>query len=1038
MKITGISGSALSFYLSELFEEGGRLLVVAPFEEAPLIYRELKTFTDPLFFPAWDVEPESGLSPSVSVVADRVRTLVELVNRSKYLVVTTPYALAQKASDPMDVLEKLQVVVKGANLVRDEFVRTLVDMGYTRVSVVENVGGFSVRGDVIDVFPLGERTPYRIELFGDEVESIRSFDPVTQRSLQEKGSITVLPFKEPDAVRDALEVLQADRVVFVDPDTVRAQFEDAAFWGDGEVKALSPHVEIFPFEEAKSGIQTHFLLDASLKGEKRISYVASRVRELLKEGFKGFVVVEGRDRQKAIYELFLNYGLTARPTEYRRSLVRTGLYVIPGFLREGFLWEEYGVFFITEKELFGKRKAKRKKVRAKGSLLTSLRNLSHGDYVIHRDHGIGVFRGLKKTEASGMVKEFLTIEYKDGDVLYVPVDKLNLVQKYVGAEGSPPRIDKLGGTTWKRAKEKVKKGLEKFVKELLELQAKRLSAKGFAFSPDTPWQREFEESFPYEETPDQMKAVEDVKADMESEKPMERLICGDVGFGKTEVAMRAAFKAVVDGKQVAVLVPTTVLAEQHYETFSERFKDYPVNIEVLSRFKSRKEQKRILEALKKGDVDIVIGTHRLLSDDVVFKDLGLVIIDEEHKFGVKHKEKFKALKANVDVLLLSATPIPRTLNLALSGLKDISVIETPPEGRKTVKTFVTTFRKETLRRAISRELSRGGSVFIVQNRIEGLEELAGTVRSMFPQAKIDIAHGRMKSSELEKIMYRFFKGETSILISTAIVESGLDIPNANTLIVVGAEKFGLAQLYQLRGRVGRGKETAYAYFLVTPGSLTEEAKKRLKALQEFSELGSGLRLALRDMEIRGFGSILGKEQSGNIASIGLEEYLNLLEETVNRMKGEEKVREIEPQIVVAVEAYIPDSYIEDDNVKLAVYKRIMSADIDELDEVREEVRDRFGQLPDEVEGLFTLSALKILCKRLFVEKLQQKGKTFSLEFSPYASDAVLKKVEASEGFVRKGERSFIFLSDGVKPLIESLLKLISDVNLQKTRVGEGK
>jgi len=525
---------------------------------------------------------------------------------------------------------------------------------------------------------------------------------------------------------------------------------------------------------------------------------------------------------------------------------------------------------------------------------------------------------------------------------------------------------------------------------------------------------------------------------MESEKPMERLICGDVGFGKTEVAMRAAFKAVVDGKQVAVLVPTTVLAEQHYETFSERFKDYPVNIEVLSRFKSRKEQKRILEALKKGDVDIVIGTHRLLSDDVVFKDLGLVIIDEEHKFGVKHKEKFKALKANVDVLLLSATPIPRTLNLALSGLKDISVIETPPEGRKTVKTFVTTFRKETLRRAISRELSRGGSVFIVQNRIEGLEELAGTVRSMFPQAKIDIAHGRMKSSELEKIMYRFFKGETSILISTAIVESGLDIPNANTLIVVGAEKFGLAQLYQLRGRVGRGKETAYAYFLVTPGSLTEEAKKRLKALQEFSELGSGLRLALRDMEIRGFGSILGKEQSGNIASIGLEEYLNLLEETVNRMKGEEKVREIEPQIVVAVEAYIPDSYIEDDNVKLAVYKRIMSADIDELDEVREEVRDRFGQLPDEVEGLFTLSALKILCKRLFVEKLQQKGKTFSLEFSPCASDAVLKKVEASEGFVRKGERSFIFLSDGVKPLIESLLKLISDVNLQKTRVGEGK
>ncbi len=1036
MKVTGISGSALSFYLSELLEHEDTLLVVVPEEEAFLVFRELKTFVDPLFLPSWDVEPNSGFSPSVSVVAERIKTLAEILNKSRYLVITTPSALAQKVADPLAVLESLQVVVRGSSLVRDEFIKTLIDMGYTRVSLVEDMGGFSVRGDVIDVFPLGERTPYRIELYGDEVESIRSFDPFTQRSLEEKGSVTILPFKEPEMCCDVKEVVKAKKAVFVDPDTVKSQFEDAAFWNNEETEIIKPDIEICPFEEKREGIRTHFLLDASLKGEKRISYVASRIRELLREGFKGFIVVDGEDRQKSIYELFLEYGLTARPERYRRGLVRTGLYVIPGFLRESFLWEEYGVFFITEKDLFGKRKVRKKRVRVKGSLLTSLRNLSYGDYVIHRDHGIGVFRGLKKTETSGVLREFLVIEYKDGDMLYVPVDKLNLVQKYVGAEGIPPRIDKLGGTTWKRAKERVKKDVEKFVKELLLLQAKRAVAKGFAFSPDTPWQREFEEAFPYEETPDQIKAVEDVKADMESEKPMERLICGDVGFGKTEVAMRAAFKAVMDGKQVAVLVPTTVLAEQHYETFTERFKDYPVNIEVLSRFKSKKEQQRILEALKKGEVDIIIGTHRLLSDDVIFKDLGLVIIDEEHKFGVRHKEKFKKLRANVDVLLLSATPIPRTLNLALSGLKDISVIETPPEGRKSVKTFVTTFKKETLRRAIAKELSRKGSVFVVQNRIEGLEDLALMIRSMFPEVRVEIAHGKMKSSELEKIMYKFFKGEIEVLVSTAIVESGLDIPNANTLIVVGAEKFGLAQLYQLRGRVGRGNEMAYAYFLVNTGNLTEEAKKRLKALQEFSELGSGLRLAIRDMEIRGFGSILGKEQSGNIASIGLEEYLNLLEETVNRMKGEGVMEEIEPQIIIGIEAYIPDSYIEDGSLKLALYKRLMSADIDELDEIRLELKDRFGQLPDEVEGLFILSQLKVLCKRLFIEKLQQRGKTFVLEFSSHADEKILKSIAELKGFVKKGERAFIFVSDDVDPLIKSLLKCMDSVSFQKTDVGE--
>ncbi len=615
------------------------------------------------------------------------------------------------------------------------------------------------------------------------------------------------------------------------------------------------------------------------------------------------------------------------------------------------------------------------------------------------------------------------------------MERIRLVEKYIGSEGTPPRIDKLGGITWKRAREKVRKSVEKFVKELLELQAKRALSKGYAFSPDTPWQREFEEEFLYEETPDQIKAVDDVKFDMESEKPMERLICGDVGFGKTEVAMRAAFKAVMDGKQVAVLVPTTILAEQHYETFKERFKKYPVNIEILSRFKTKKEQKKILEEIANGRIDIIIGTHRLLSEDVKFKDLGLVVIDEEHKFGVRHKEKFKKLKAGVDVLLLSATPIPRTLNLALSGLKDISIMETPPEGRQSVKTYVTIFRRETLKRAISKELARGGSIFVVQNRIEGLEELAESIKSMFPKAKVEIAHGRMDSSHLEEIMYKFFKGKVDILVSTAIVESGLDIPNANTLVVVGAERFGLAQLYQLRGRVGRGNRTAYAYFLVSPNGLTEEAKKRLKALQEFSELGSGLRLALRDMEIRGFGSILGKEQSGNIATVGLEEYLNLLEETVNRMKGKEPLPEVEPRIIIGLEAYIPDSYIADDNIKLSLYKRLMGADLNEIDELEEEIKDRFGQLPEEVKGVLILSRIKVLCKKLFIERLQQKGDIFSLIFSPYASTDLLKQFQESRDFIKKSDGSFLFIGD-VNALVSSLLKYVDGVSLQKLKLGD--
>ncbi len=989
-----LHSSAASYYIGKLSFEKNRILVVAPEEEAQNLFREVATFTQAFFLPSWDVAPESGLSPSVSVLKDRLKTCEALINRKQFVIIATCAGLLQGVCSPDWFLEAVQVIVKGAEIDRDELAQQLVNMGYNRVDVVESPGGFSVKGDVVDVFPVNLDVPVRIELWGDEVESIRRFDPATQRSISEINSVTIYPFKEENLV-PLEEITDFDLAVCYDMEALESEKEDAEFWMEKSLELPPFDIELGTFEGERPKVETGFLADAALKGERRIEFVVSRVRELLKSGFTGFIVVP-EDRVEAIRQLFLERGLTARPSVFKKGLVRTGLYIIPGFLREGFIWHEEGVFLLTEREIFGKRKRARrpKRKRERGELISSLLSLSSGDYVIHKEHGIGRFLGLKKKVVDGITREFAAIEYRDGDILYVPVDRLNNIQKYIGAEVEPPRIDKLGGSTWRRAKEKVKKEIEKFVQELLELQAKRTLAKGFAFSPDTPWQREFEESFPYEETPDQLKAIEEVKRDMEEEKPMDRLICGDVGFGKTEVAMRAAFKAVMDGKQVAVLVPTTVLAEQHYETFKERFKDYPITIEVLNRFKPPKKQKEIVEGLKAGKIDIVIGTHRLLSSDVSFKDLGLLIIDEEHKFGVRQKEKLKELKANVDVLMLSATPIPRTLNMALSGLKDISVIETPPEGRNPIKTFVSTYKRETLKKAITRELKRGGKVFVVQNRIEGLEELANTIKILCPQARVEVAHGKMKGSELEKVMYRFVKGETDVLVSTAIVESGLDIPNANTLIVVGAEKFGLAQLYQLRGRVGRGNELAFAYFLVTPGTLTEEAKKRLKALQEFSELGSGLRLALRDMEIRGVGNILGKEQSGHIAGVGLEEYLNMLEETVNRLRGTLKEAEIEPQISVLFEAYIPDHYIPDENVKMAIYKRLMSAALDEIEEMKEEMKDRFGQMPKEVEGLIWLSTLKALAKKLGIVKLQQRRAGFILEFaSPEMAKNVASKSE---------------------------------------------
>jgi transcription-repair coupling factor (superfamily II helicase) len=661
--------------------------------------------------------------------------------------------------------------------------------------------------------------------------------------------------------------------------------------------------------------------------------------------------------------------------------------LVLGNLHRGFSFPKAGLTIITESELFGeKRPRKRPAIPLRDHALAAFSELQLEDYVVHSDHGIGIYRGLLKLTLGEEEHDFLLIEYQGGDKLYLPVYRLNLVQKYAGGGENGPRLDKLGGTSWERSKTRVRKSLRELAEELVKLYATRTVLKGYVFPPADEIYREFEASFEYEETPDQLQAIAEVQKDMGGEKAMDRLVCGDVGFGKTEVALRAAFRAMMAGKQVAVLVPTTVLAQQHYQTFSRRFSSYPFRVEMLSRFRSPAEQKKIIQDLLKGKVDLVIGTHRLLQKDLVFKDLGLLVVDEEHRFGVTHKEKLKQLRANVDALTLTATPIPRTLQMSLTGIRDLSVIETPPEERQSIRTYVTEFDEEIIRDAVRRELRRGGQVFFVHNRVQSIEAMGRLLRKLVPEARIGIAHGQMAERDLEQMMLSFVKKEVDLLLTTTIIESGLDFPSANTILINRADKLGLAQMYQLRGRVGRSNERAYAYLLV-PGlaALTSDARKRLEALQEVTELGSGMKLALHDLEIRGAGALLGDAQSGHVAAVGYDMYLQILEEAVQEMKGEEVVPEVEPEMDLPLPALIPSDYLDDIHQRLIFYRRLASARSDQdLEEVREELRDRYGPFPSSLENLLQLMDLKLLLKRARVRRVSWEREKMVITFDPQA------------------------------------------------------
>ena len=1069
--LTGLWGSSKALFLWELAQSVSRpILVVAPTQkEAHALYSDALFFASGsgegasvAYFPPYDVMPYDVMAPDPAVVAERLGALRAMACGDARLVVTPVRSYLKRLVPPDAVVGgDLSVTAqKGAEVGYDFFVGRLNELGYTRAAMVNDPGEYSVRGGIVDFFVPGYGLPVRVEFFGDTVESIREFNPDTQRSQSGLEEIRLAPAREGGAHGKALDegirrlraeastegfplnrlegVIEAIRERGVMPDSLapffypvmadlagyfnapplivvdepeRAahesrEFEKRVFSSFSEARAESccprPETLYITSEEFESGRVSgaEFLLVSApitpAPGDKGVfhyetrSVEGMRLRDIppaewpedmpktplavflanLKRLIPGRavnVVCANAGQADRLREIFAEYGLPAKlaPPEYQPSGGGSPASLTVGELSAGFLMDEPSVAFITFREIFGEKQRRAPAPKAKVErFLTSLSELSVGDYVVHIDHGIGRYLGLKRLKLMGVESDFLEVTYQGSDKLYVPMDELGRLQKYSGADGAEGRLDKLGGAGWEKTKAKAKKAAREIAGELLELYAARSVAEGHAYTAEDHLYREMESSFEYEETPDQAKAIDEVKADMEATRPMDRLVCGDVGFGKTEVAVRAAFKAAQDGKQVAVLAPTTLLVSQHLETFTSRLAAFPVRVEGLSRFTPKDKVKEILAGMKDGRVDIVIGTHRLLQKDVAFHDLGLLVIDEEHRFGVTHKEKLKSFKKQVDSLTLTATPIPRTLQMSISGIRDLSVIETPPPDRLPIKTVVTRFDKSVIREAVMREFDRGGQVFFVHNRIDSIYAIAELLTGLVPEAKIAVAHGRLREDALDRVMSAFIDGESNLLLTTSIIESGLDIPSANTIIVNRADRFGLADLYQLRGRVGRSRVRAYAYLMV-PGEdgLSEAARKRLRVLSELTELGVGFRLALHDLEIRGSGNILGAAQSGHIEAVGFELYTQLLEEAVKELKGEPVVEAVEPALDLKVSAYIPEGYVSDTAHRLGAYKRLAgAASLEELSDTKAELVDRYGPLPEPAKRLIEVMELKVMAR----------------------------------------------------------------------------
>ncbi len=971
-------------------------------------------------FPSLQIDPYRNIAPHFGVASARAGALHALATGAARVLVASAASLLPRLSLPGN-LEAAAIDLKpGLDLDPVALGDLLADAGFTREDPVDEHGEFCVRGGIVDFFPAGAENPIRVEFFGDTIESIRRYDSATQRSVgvldqapvvpltEKSGSATIFDYlpagrdlsllvvEEEEVARQASKLMEQLRQSYAD---ARTETPDAPApedlvvdWSEvaDRLTAATRLEQLAIGEESADGRTLDVACQPAVEFRGRIQEWIAEVKRMRERGDTVLFVAGTEGRAERTAELLGEYELRGVLIDRTDELLNVAMHITVGQLSKGFRLPGAELQIIAEPDVF---EEDRTKVERKGdrhrsiakTFLSDLRDLKPGDMVVHVDHGIGIFVGLKQIGIGQSQQEFMELRYAGEDKLFVPVERLDLIQKYSGT--AKPALDKLGGTSWERTKTRVKKAMRDMAEELLKLYAARKSVPGHTFSPDSHWQREFEDAFEWDLTVDQASAISDIKHDMETPTPMDRLLCGDVGYGKTEVAMRAAFKAVMDGKQVAFLAPTTVLAFQHQKTLTERFAGFPVTIDMVSRFRSKQEQDQIIKDLGGGKVDVIVGTHRLLSKDIQFKDLGLLIVDEEQRFGVAHKERIKQMRRKVDVLTLSATPIPRTLNMSLVGIRDMSIIETPPKDRLSIQTNVVKFDAAVIARAIRNELERDGQVYFVHNRVESIFSIGELVQRLVPEARVVIAHGQMGEDELERAMLDFISKKYDVLLATTIIENGLDIPNVNTILINRADRYGLSQLYQLRGRVGRSDRPAYAYLLIPPEStLSPIAKKRLAAIREFSDLGSGFRVAALDLEIRGAGNLLGGEQSGHIETVGFEMYMKLLEQAVRELKGEDLVDDVRAVVNLRVDLKIDESYVPEMNQRLMIYRKIADARTDsELDQILTELRDRYGPLPETVEHLEEYGRIRIMADRLGIESIDREGQVVAIKFAPRQS-----------------------------------------------------
>lgn len=1034
-----------------------RLILAEDERRAREIYEDYRFYDRKVYsYPAKDLLFFQADIHGNLLIRQRMKVIKALLEEKELTVVTS-------IDGCMDFLESLEKIKEqlihyesDSTVDIEQLKNQLVALGYERVGQVEMPGQFSVRGGIVDIYCLTEENPWRIELWGDEIDSIRSFDPESQRSLENLEELTIYPAVEHIGDKDMVSFLdyfpEERTIIFLDEPNrltekggaVEEEYRQSRMHREEKGSRNLPENWLCSFEQLQKELNKRNCISVCALEPKQAGWkvrekfylevksisaynnsfelLVKDLHQYKKQGYRIALLSGSRTRAERLAKDLQEEGLAAfYGQDYDREICPGEIMVVYGHAKKGFEYPLIKFAVMTESDIFGQEQKKKKKKNYSGSRIQDFAELSIGDFVVHEKHGLGIYRGIEKVEVDRIVKDYIKIEYRGGSNLYIPATQLDCLQKYSGADASKAaKLNKLGTQEWNKTKSKVRGAVKNIAKELVELYAVRQEKEGYVCGPDTVWQREFEEMFPYEETEDQLSAIEDAKRDMESTRIMDRLICGDVGYGKTEVALRAAFKEVQESRQVAYLAPTTILAQQIYNTFVQRMKEFPVRVELLCRFRTPAQQKKAIEDLKKGQVDVIIGTHRILSKDVQFKNLGLLIVDEEQRFGVTHKEKIKQLKKDVDVLTLTATPIPRTLHMSLIGIRDMSVLEEPPMDRMPIQTYVMEYDEETVREAINRELRRGGQVYYVYNRVTDIADVALRIAKLVPDARVDFAHGQMSERELENVMYSFVNGDIDVLVSTTIIETGLDISNVNTMIIHDSDRYGLSQLYQLRGRIGRSNRTAYAFLMYRKNvMLKETAEKRLAAIREYTDLGSGFKIAMRDLELRGAGNLLGAQQHGHMNAVGYDLYCKMLNEAVKEAKGIHTMEDFETSVDLNVDAYIPDSYISNEFQKLDIYKRIAGIETQQdYDDMLEELLDRFGEPGKAVLNLLAIAKLKAIAHQGYVTEIKQTGKT--VRFTLYEKarlntegfPALMQKYRRGLQFKNEQEPKFILEPQG--------------------------